>query len=84
LNTLYSDNSSTNYWPDSNSVSTIGLNSTAISAFSTSYLKVCIVWWYDYTGTGSLVTANGASVIKIMVTHLELNLQQLQVVMQIL
>ena len=61
--TLYSDNSSTNYWPDSNSVSTIGLNSTAISAFSTSYLKVCIVWWYDYTGTGVLTNFNGQGVI---------------------
>ena len=63
FNTLYSDNSSTNYWPDSNSVSTIGLNSTAISAFSTGYLKVCIVWWFDYTGVGSLVTFNGQAVI---------------------
>ena len=61
FNTLYSTNSSGNYWPDSNSVSTISLNSTAISAFSTSYLKVCIVWWYDYTGIGSLVTANGVA-----------------------
>tara|TARA_R100001224_G_scaffold52192_2_gene30472 strand:+ start:253 stop:954 length:702 start_codon:yes stop_codon:yes gene_type:complete len=59
FNTLYSDNSSANYWPDTNSISTIELNSTAISAFSTGYLKVCIVWWFDYTGVGSLVTANG-------------------------
>lgn len=59
FNTLYSTNSSTNYWPDTNSVSTIDLNSTAIAAFSTSYLKICIVWWFDYTGVGSLVTANG-------------------------
>ena len=59
FNTLYSENSSTNYWPDTNSVSTIDLNSTAISAFSTGYLKVCIVWWFDYTGVGSLVTTNG-------------------------
>ena len=63
FNTLYSENSSTNYWPDTNSVSTIDLNSTAISAFSTGYLKVCIVWWYDYTGVGSLVTFNGQAVI---------------------
>ena len=56
--TLYSANSSGVYWPDTNSVSTIDLNSTAISAFSTGYLKICIVWWFDYTGTGSLVSAN--------------------------
>ena len=59
FNTLYSENSSTNYWPDTNSVSTIDLNSTAISAFSTGYLKICIVWWLDYTGTGVLSTGNG-------------------------
>ena len=63
FNTLYSDNSSTNYWPDSNSVSTIDLNSTAIAAFSTSYLKICIQWYFDYTGTGSLVTFNGAGYV---------------------
>ena len=59
FNTLYSANSSTNYWPDSSSVSTIDLNSTAIAAFSTSYLKICILWYFDYSGIGSLVTANG-------------------------
>ena len=59
FNTLYSANSSTNYWPDTNSVSTIDLNSTAIAAFSTSYLKICILWYFDYSGIGSLVTANG-------------------------
>jgi|TARA_R110002020_G_scaffold464547_1_gene685319 hypothetical protein len=56
--TLYGGSSST-YWPDSNSVSTIDLNSTAVSAFSTSYLKMCILWYYDYSGAGSLVTTNG-------------------------
>jgi len=56
FNTLYSDNSSSNYWPDTNNVSTIELNSTAISAFSTGYLKLCVVWWFDYTGTGGLVS----------------------------
>lgn len=57
--TLYSANSSTNYWPDSNSVSTIDLNSTAVSAFSTGYLKLCILWYFDYSGTGALATTNG-------------------------
>ena len=56
--TLYGGGSST-YWPDSNSVSTIDLNSTAVSAFSTGYLKLCILWYYDYSGTGALVTTNG-------------------------
>ena len=59
FNTLYSANSSGVYWPDTNSVSTIDLNSTAIAAFSTSYLKICILWYFDYSGLGSLVTANG-------------------------
>ncbi len=68
FNTLYSDNSSTNYWPDSNSVSTIDLNSTAISAFSTSYLKVCIVWWFDYTGVGALTNFNGQAGINYSYT----------------
>ncbi len=57
--TLYSANSSNNYWPDSNSVSTIDLNSTAVSAFSTGYLKLCILWYFDYSGTGALSTTNG-------------------------
>jgi len=52
--TLYSANSSTNYWPDTNSVSTIDLNSTAVTDFSSGYLKVAIVWWHDYNNTGSL------------------------------
>ena len=61
-NTLYGGGSTT-YWPDTNSVSTIDLNSTAIAAFSTSYLKICIQWYFDYTGTGSLVTFNGAGYV---------------------
>jgi len=56
--TLYGGSTST-YWPDSNSVSTIDLNATAVSAFSTSYLKICILWYYDYLGTGALTTTNG-------------------------
>jgi len=56
FNTLYSDNSSTNFWPDTNSVSTIDLNSTAVTDFSNGVLKVAIVWWFDYTGTGGLVS----------------------------
>jgi len=58
--TLYGGSSST-YWPDTNNVSTIDLNSTAIAAFSTSYLKICILWYYDYTGTGSLVTTSSSA-----------------------
>ena len=56
--TTYTTTSTNNYWPDTNSVSTLDLNSTAISAFSTGYLKVCIQWVFDYNGIGSLVTAN--------------------------
>ena len=56
FNTLYSANSSTNYWPDTNSVSTIALNSTAITDFSSGYLKVAIVWGFDYTNGGGLAT----------------------------
>ena len=56
FNTLYSANSSSNYWPDTNNVSTIALNSTAVTDFSNGVLRVAVVWWYDYTGTGGLVT----------------------------
>ena len=56
--TTYTTTSTNNYWPDTNSVSTIDLNATAVSAFSTGYLKVCIQWVFDYNGIGSLVTAN--------------------------
>ena len=65
--TLYGGGSTT-YWPDSNSVSTIDLNSTAIAAFSTSYLKLCIQWYFDYTGTGSLVNFNGQASINTSYT----------------
>jgi|TARA_R100001163_G_scaffold1869_16_gene2970 hypothetical protein len=56
FSTLYSANSSTNYWPDTNSVSTIDLNSTAVTAFGTGILKVAIVWWFDYNNGGGLAT----------------------------
>ena len=58
FSTLYGG-SATTYWPDTNNVSTIDLNSTAIAAFSTSYLKICILWFYDYNGFGALTTTNG-------------------------
>tara|TARA_R100001015_G_C4565009_1_gene124137 strand:- start:68 stop:757 length:690 start_codon:yes stop_codon:yes gene_type:complete len=47
FSTLYAGSTST-YWPDTNSISDITLNSNAVSAFSTGYLKLAIVWWYDY------------------------------------
>ena len=56
FNTLYSANSSTNYWPDTNSISTIALNSTAITDFSSGYLKIAIVWFFDYNNGGGLAT----------------------------
>ncbi len=59
--TTYTTTATTNYWPDTNNVSTLDLNSTAISAFSTGYLKICIMWVFDYNGIGSLVTANGTA-----------------------
>jgi hypothetical protein len=48
FNTLYGG-SSTTYWPDTNSISDITLNSNAISAFSTGYLKLAVMWYQDYT-----------------------------------
>ena len=57
--TTYTTTSTNNYWPDTNNVSTIELNSTAVSDFSSGYLKVCIIWWFDYTGVGGITTMNG-------------------------
>ena len=53
--------SSTTYWPDTNNISTLSLNSTAISAFTTGYLKLAIVWYYDYTNTEPLSTGFAAA-----------------------
>ena len=61
--TTYTTTSTNNYWPDTNSVSTLDLNSTAIAAFSTGYLKVCIQWVFDYNGIGSLTNFNGQAVV---------------------
>ena len=51
FNTVYGGSvlgSTAVYWNDSNSLSSFDLNSTAVSAFTTNYLKVCIVWYSDY------------------------------------
>jgi len=60
FSTLYGG-SSTTYWPDTNSVSQISLNSTAASDFSTGYLKLAVVWFYDYNNTQPFLaqTLNG-------------------------
>ena len=58
--TLYAG-SSTTYWPDTNSISTISLNSTAISAFTTGYLKLAVVWFFDYNNTEPLTTGNSGA-----------------------
>lgn len=57
FSTLYAGSSST-YWPDTNNVSQISLNSNATAAFSTGYLKICIVWFYDYNNTAPISTGN--------------------------
>jgi len=57
FSTLYAGSSST-YWPDTNTVSQISLNSNATAAFSTGYLKICIVWYSDYSNTAPLTTGN--------------------------
>lgn len=59
FSTLYGGSTST-YWPDTNNVSQISLNSTAASAFSTGYLKFAVVWYYDYSNQAPLPsTVNG-------------------------
>ncbi len=60
FSTLYGG-SSTTYWPDTNSISDITLNSTAISAFSTGYLKLAVMWYDDYNNQAPLLvqTLNG-------------------------
>jgi len=50
FNTLYGGGSNV-YWNDSNSLSYFDLNANAVSAFETSYLKVCVIWYQDYTNT---------------------------------
>jgi hypothetical protein len=57
FSTLYAGSSST-YWPDTNTISQISLNSNATAAFSTGYLKICIVWFYDYNNTAPISTGN--------------------------
>ena len=53
----YADNDGTNIWADSTSLSYFDLNSTAISAFTSSYLKVCIMEYvYDYPDTAPTVS----------------------------
>jgi hypothetical protein len=60
FSTLYGG-SSTTYWPDTNNISDITLNSTAISAFSTGYLKLAVMWYDDYNNQQPLLvqTMNG-------------------------
>jgi hypothetical protein len=60
FSTLYAG-SATTYWPDTNDISTISLNSTAVSAFTTGYLKLAVVWYYDYTNTEPLTTGNSGA-----------------------
>ena len=55
FSTLYGGGSTT-YWPDTNTVSQISLNSNATAAFSTGYLKICIVWYSDYSNTAPIST----------------------------
>jgi|TARA_R100001443_G_scaffold59097_2_gene69488 hypothetical protein len=57
FSTLYGGGSTT-YWPDTNTVSQISLNSNATAAFSTGYLKICIVWYSDYSNTAPISTGN--------------------------
>ena len=57
FSTLYAGSSMT-YWPDTNTVSQISLNSNAVAAFSTGYLKICIVWYSDYSNTAPISTGN--------------------------
>jgi len=66
--TTYTTTSTNNFWPDTNSISTIDLNSTAIAAFSTGYLKVCIQWVFDFNGIGALSNFNGQGVINYSYT----------------
>jgi len=48
FSTLYADGSES-YWPDNNNVNNITLNSAAVSAFSTGYLKIAVVSYADYS-----------------------------------
>ena len=57
FSTLYAGGGMT-YWPDTNTISQISLNSNATAAFSTGYLKICIVWYYDYSNTTPITTGN--------------------------
>ena len=60
----YADNDGTDVWLDGTTLSYFDLNSTAISAFSGSYLKVCILEYvHDYSNAspiaGTLVSGYG-------------------------
>ena len=60
----YADNDGTDVWLDGTTLSYFDLNSTAISAFSGSYLKVCILEYvHDYSNAapinGTLISGYG-------------------------
>ena len=60
----YADNDGTDVWLDGTTLSYFDLNSTAISAFSGSYLKVCILEYvHDYSNSapinGTLISGYG-------------------------
>tara|TARA_R100001510_G_scaffold16175_1_gene13618 strand:- start:736 stop:1425 length:690 start_codon:yes stop_codon:yes gene_type:complete len=53
--------SSTTYWPDTNSVSQISLNSSAVAQFSTGYLKICILSFSDYNDDEPFITGTSSA-----------------------
>ena len=50
FNTVYAGGATT-YWADTNDLSYFSLNANAVSAFTSNYLKVCVMWYQDYTNT---------------------------------
>ena len=55
----YADNDGTDIWADSTTLSYFDLNSTAISAFTNSYLKLAVIEYvHDYNNTAPTLTTN--------------------------
>tara|TARA_R100001463_G_scaffold8646_5_gene26420 strand:+ start:820 stop:1518 length:699 start_codon:yes stop_codon:yes gene_type:complete len=60
----YADNDGTDIWTDGTSLSYFDLNATAISAFTSSYLKLCVLEYsHDYQNLSPLSNTNISSYI---------------------
>ncbi|QDP67769.1 MAG: hypothetical protein GOVbin3530_28 [Prokaryotic dsDNA virus sp.] len=55
FNTVYAGGATT-YWADTNNLSYWSLNANAVSAFTSNYVKVCVMWYQDYANIQPTLT----------------------------